>query len=209
MTFSSIVPTYSQDVVAIFRQSPRDTTTFAGGIVIETGLVFEGAQILRGASIIQAQINEHAQTFTHPLENGRNIIDHRIIQPVEIEFRVLLIDDKVGRLERLITGVSEKLASDTYDEMKQNFLDGTLLSIQTRSSTYPDQIMTAMPHEETSAIFDGLAVTFKTMQVLTPTDAPTFDAANASDSNTVSRGKQNPADASNLKTDEYRSVFGG
>ena len=72
----NIIPTLAQDVVAIFKQS-------------DSG---DDAQVLTDATLMRASIDEHVTFFRQPLENGRSLIDHRIIQPVTIDLTVITSD---------------------------------------------------------------------------------------------------------------------
>lgn len=169
----ALIPTFSEDVVAIFIQR-------ANG---------DDEQILDKANLMRASINRRATYFKHPLENGRKIVDHRIIEPVEIELKIILVD-KPSILE-LIDKSFGALLADTYDLINTFFEDGTVLSIQTRTTTYRNQIIESMPHEETSEMFDGVTLSFNTSELLTETQV-TFDAADAGRTDTVPRGQQNP-----------------
>src|ERR1700728_1764358 len=100
-------------------------------------------QVLIRARIVKAVVEEPAKLMEHPLENGAVIVDHRIILPIKIE---------------LSTIMQAADYRNTYRELKQLFLNGTPLSIQTRSGTYTNQIVAEMPHEEDPAMYDALAV---------------------------------------------------
>lgn len=171
---AAIIPTFSEDVVAIYEQGEKGQ---------------DDVQLFEEASIIQATIDEHVTFYRHPLENGRTIIDHRILQPVTIEFRLILTDSV--SLLRVATGGDLQLrAKDIYQDIREAFINGTLLSIQTRTHTYRNQIIQSMPHEETSRMFDGIALQFNTSELQTEEniDANPIDET---DDSTLSRGQIN------------------
>ncbi len=178
---AALIPTLGEDVVAIFRES-------------ESG---DDVQVLEGAHLIQATVGEDVTFYKHPLENGRNRVDHRIIQPVTIDLRVILTD-RISVTAGLIAQDFdfETTARDIYNQMRDLFLSGTLLSIQTRTATYPNQIFQAMPHEETAQIFDGVVISVSASEIQFETANTSFSPVEAEDSDTVDRGKQNPLSVS-------------
>lgn len=194
---TALIPTFGEDVVAIFQQS-------------ETG---DDTQVLEGAHLMQVDVGESATYFRHPLENGRNLADHRIIDPVSLELRVILVNES-SILGAILSGTLdfETTARDIYTQMRGLFLGGTLLSIQTRTATYRDQILQAIPHEETSRIFDGVVFSVSSSELLVETAEATFGPVDETDSDTVDRGKQSPLDvasetASNVLSGAA-SIFG-
>jgi hypothetical protein len=170
---SALIPTFGEDVVAISKQSEKG----------------DDEQILTDAHLIGAQIDEHVTFYTHPLENGRSLVDHRIIQPVTIDFTILLVDsvsifNAIGSDDFFVT------AKDVYGQIRELFLAGTILSIQTRTDTYRFQVLQSMPHEETSRMFDGIMLTFSTSEIQFETaNVPTPEKL--TDTNTAQRGRQN------------------
>lgn len=174
---AALIPTFSADVVAVFEQN-------------ELGA---DEQIFEDAHLMHASIGEAAHFYTHPLETGRSIVDHRIIQPVTIDLRIILTS-RSSLLGAVLRGSTdfEVTARDTYEQMREFFIAGTFIAIQTRTALYRDQVMQAMPHEETSTLFDGVVLTASLSQILTETDTASFSPADAPDSDTVDRGRQNP-----------------
>jgi len=194
---TALIPTAGKDVVAIFKQSD----------------VGDDEVILESAHLINATVDEHATFFKHPLETGQTLVDHRIIEPVTIELQVILVDS-VSVVRGLISGGDFiTRVRDTYDEIRQLYENGTFLSIQTRTATYRNQILQSMPHEETSSMFDGVALSFNTSEIQfeTPTLA-TPPPAETEDTDTVTRGKQNAlalaTDVGEGILDRAKSIFG-
>lgn len=173
---TALIPTFAEDVVAILEQS-------------EVG---EARPVLEGAHLMHASIGESANFFKHPLETGRNIVDHRIILPVTVELRIILVD-RTSLLGAAFRGDLnfETTARDVYQKMRTFFLSGTFLSIQTRTDTYQDQVVQSMPHEETSTLFNGVIVVASLSQVLSPAADVPFVPGDAKDLNTLERGRQN------------------
>jgi len=172
---TALIPTFGEDVVAVYLQSDRG----------------DDEQIFVDAHIIQAEVDEHVTFYKHPLENGRSIVDHRIIEPVTITMRVILVDSQ--SLLRLATGNSLIVrARDIYRQIRQDFLAGSLLSIQTRTNTYRNQIIQGIPHAETAEIFDGVVLTLNMSELQRETDNVTWAPADETQESTVGRGKVNP-----------------
>lgn len=134
-------------------------------------------QVFPRARIIRASIEEPSKTMEHPLETGAVITDHRIIQPIRIELSTIL------------------QASDyksTYRQIKQLFLNGTLLLVQTKSSVYRNQLIAEMPHEEDPSMFDALAVAIKLKEAQFVSAQFGIVPQNPKDSASVDRGQVQP-----------------
>lgn len=91
-----------------------------------------GEQVFGSARPLNASVYEAAKAMSHPLENGSAVIDHIVYDPIEIDFSL-----------RVTTDPSAILA-----EIRELFRAGTLLTVQTRSGTYDDQFITALPTDE-------------------------------------------------------------
>lgn len=188
---TALIPTFGEDVVAIFIQS-------------DSG---DDQQVLQDAHLMQVSMGEQVTTFKHPLENGRSLVDHRIIQPVTIELRIILTES-ASILGALLKGSLdfEKTVQDVYNEMRALHLDGTLLSIQTRTGIYPNQTFNSMPHEETSSIFNGVVISVGSEEIFFETANKSFAAADEDDTDTAERGKQNPLGIPSLS--DIGNIFG-
>jgi len=171
---AALIPTFGEDVVAIFEQDE-------GG---------NDVQVFEDATIIQAKIDERATFYKHPLETGKSITDHRIIEPVAIEFKMVIVD--APSILELISDNFTVLARDVYTQIREFFIAGTLLSIQTRTGTYRNQIIQAMPHEESSDIFDGITLSFNSSELQVEEGTVSFVPFDDTKENTIKRGKQNP-----------------
>lgn len=136
-------------------------------------------QLFPAARPIKATIKESAKGMEHPVEDGSTITDHRVILPTEIELTTML----VGAEYR-----------DTYGRVKALFNKTELLIVQTKTGSYPDMMITDMPHDETADVYDGVPMTIKLKQVILVSaqfqalpPAATQDKRNSS---TVKRGEQ-------------------
>lgn len=159
-----------EDVVAIYKQLDGGGTK----------------RILEGAESVQADIDEHMTFYQHPLENGRFIVDHRILQPVAIDFTMILTD----------SGASSLLAGggglrDLFGELRDLFIAGTFLAIQTRAKTYPNQVIQAMPHQETAGMFNAITLTFQSSEIQIDRRNRDFEPSSLEAADTARRGRQN------------------
>ena len=158
--FDARDPTASADVVAILE---TDT----------------GRQLFTGARPLKATISESAKLLTHPLEDGGNIVDHRIILPIGISLSCIL-DAETYR--------------ETYQEIRRSFRQSMRLTVQTKTDTYTNLYMQDIPHEEDPALFDTITMIVQLIEALT-TDVqiqalPPQAVLSANDASTAERGEQ-------------------
>lgn len=142
-------------------------------------------QVFRNARPIKAVVKEASKLMEHPIEDGAVVTDHRVVLPVEIQ------------LSMILTPATYK---DTYDEVKQLYLNGTLLIVQTRSGTYQNQLIQEMPHEEDTTIANTITLALSLKEVIMVTAQYTTTPQKAKNSNTVDRGTQNTTTASGPQT---------
>lgn len=142
--------------------------------------VFDGYdQVFRSARPMSASVREEAKLMEHPLESGATVTDHMVIQPVAIELSMML---------------EPETYRDTYKEIKTLFLAGKILKVQTKTDSYENQIIEALPHEEDPEIFDTIALTLrlKEITIITAEFKAVYKAQRSGQSNTTSRGEVQP-----------------
>ena len=136
-------------------------------------------QVFRGARPIKATVQEESKLMEHPVEDGTVITDNKIDLPVEIE------------LSLLIPGLNYQ---SVYQQIKQLNAAGTLLTVQTRSGTYPNMLIQKFPHDEDPTMWDTLtlAMTLREAEFVTATygTLPPRKVAKKKQSSTVNRGQQ-------------------
>jgi len=133
------------------------------------------AQVLKHARPLKVVVKESAKVMEHPIETGATIVDHRIILPVEIELSLI---------------IPRYLYHNEYDLLKGYYLNSTLLTIQTRTGIYTNQLIQSMPHEEDASQYDAIAIAMSTKQVQFVMAQFVTTPKNKSNSNTVSTGMQ-------------------
>lgn len=136
-------------------------------------------QLFNTAVSMKTGVIEEATVFKHPLEDGVKVADHRIIEPVEIELQIFL---RRGDYR------------DVYAQVRNVFHSDNVFIVQTRTSSYPNMTMQAMPHEEEPAMFDVVPMVLRFTEaqfVKTQFQAlPPGKVRNKRDASTVKRGEQ-------------------
>jgi hypothetical protein len=150
-------------------------------------------QILQSAKPLRASVKETSKLPEHPLEDGSIINDHKIINPIEVEVSFFL-------------GAGE--FSGIYQVVRQIFLTGQLVTVQTQTASYRNMTIAELPHEETPDFSDALILPVKFREVKLTTaqfgPLPASSVRNKSQSSTVDRGEQQPKSSA-----AYELLFGG
>ena len=133
-------------------------------------------QVFERARAIKASVNRASKAMEHPIETGATITDHRIILPVSVELSLLLVSADYQAV---------------YQQIRDLFNAGELLTVQTRADSFPSMLIEKMPHDESADVYDGvsLALSLKEAQFVQP-QFSSFKVAQPKDSNTVPRGQQ-------------------
>ena len=148
-------------------------------------------QIFRDARAIKAVVKENAKVMEHPVESGAIITDHRIILPTEIDLSLIL---------------TPATYRETYDQINQFYLEGTLLIVQTRSGIYLNQLIHSMPHEEDTNLFNTITVALGLKQVQFVTAQFTTTPRNPKNTSTTQRGAQQPTPATGNQSSILRDA---
>jgi hypothetical protein len=165
-----------------------------GTYAVDTIGVFtqDFTQVFPLARPIKAIVKETAKVMEHPLETGATITDHRIINPVEIELSMVI--PSIAYL-----GV--------YETIKQYYLNATLLTVQTKSGVYPNQIIASLPHEENPETFSVLTMALTLKQVLFANTQSVQGVKSPAATNTVDRGSQQASPATTAQTSAAKQLF--
>ena len=172
---SAYIPTKAADVVSVINA--------------ETGL-----QVFPGARPIKATVSESAKLMAHPLEDGSNIVDHRIILPIGISLAVILDSDTYR---------------DTYQEIRRLFRESVRMTIQTKTHTYPNLYLQDIPHEEDTALFDTVTMILQFIETLIARvqvlALPPAAVRAPADVSTSARGEQTTTDAGDRGSLSFRT----
>lgn len=176
----------------------NDTEFATSAVDVLAVLDADFQQVFPDARPIKATIREEAKLMEHPVETGSTVVDHRIIHPKVIELSCLL--------------TSEEFA-DVYQEIKNIWLNGDTLTVQTRTDSYENMVIASIPHEESGDMTDGvtLAISLTEVKYITPEfterKIPVVAAA-PKNSKTVNRGEQKPQETPPEKKGSLLSKMG-
>ncbi len=176
----ALISRFSQDVVAIYTQDD-------GGAPLE--------QLVPDAHIMRASVNTQSKLFRHPLADGKTIIDHRIVLPVEIELAFILTDKKrpFQDVPSTFSLPSNNVLRNTYNVLLEYFNKGQLILIQTRTSDYPNMILQSIPHQETVEVFNGAVMVVRAQETRFAIPVVgVYSAADSTRNETEDRGELQP-----------------
>lgn len=149
----------SQDLVAIL-----DGSTFR--------------PLLEAANTTQVTVRETSKITSFAVEDGTQRTDHRVIDPVEIDYPIILTES----------------TRSLYEQLRNAYLEGRDLIVQTKVSSYSSMMIYEMPHDESPANGDSIAIAVRMREIMVVT--PEFGALpprkvlNAAQASTVQRGQQ-------------------
>lgn len=138
-------------------------------------------QVFEKARAIKLSIGRASKAMEHPLETGATVTDHRILLPITAELSLILSSEDYPAV---------------YQQVRELYTRGDLLTVQTRVDSFPSMLIEKMPHEETADIFDGvaLALGLKEAMFVTPQFVK-LKVAKSKDSDSVARGQQQPTES--------------
>lgn len=174
----ALISKYSQDVIAIFSQG-------SSGEPLK--------QLIPEVNIMKASINTNATVFRHPLADGSTIVDHRILEPVEIELILILSTTRKPFTSSYIDSLfpNQDNLRNTYNTLLEYYNNSYLIGIQTRTSYYSNMILSAIPHQENVDVYNGAILSLKAQE--TKFALPTvniFVPLDPNDQSTIDRGEQ-------------------
>lgn len=108
-------------------------------------------QVFADARPIKATIRETARVMNYPVETGAILSDHKIINPTEIE---------------MIFAITSEFYASAYQAIRNAWKASTLLSVQARTGTYRNFVISDMPHEEEPDTFNMITQFVKFREVI-------------------------------------------
>ena len=108
-------------------------------------------QVFAQARPLKATVRETSKVMYHPAETGVQLADHHIIDPKEIDLPMMIAQDNYASM---------------YQQIKDAFINSTLLCVQTRTDFYTNMIVANMPHEETPDIYDQITLALHLKEIL-------------------------------------------
>lgn len=108
-------------------------------------------QVFAKARPTTATIYETAKLMEHPLEDGSTIADHIVFEPNAIDLPVR---------------IAGKDAAEVFDQIRQLWRAGTVLTVQTRIATYANMVILEVPHDERPDEWDSTLVGLRFRQAI-------------------------------------------
>lgn len=169
----------------------NDVPTGAQDVVAVLNSDFE--QVFEKARAVKATIMRASKAMEHPLETGATVTDHRIVLPVIVELSMILSSEDYKAV---------------YQQVRDLFVSGELLTVQTRVDSFDSMLIEKMPHDETPEMFDGvaLALSLKEAQFVQPQFA-TVKVEKPKDSTTVKQGQKQPTESPPARKSSVLSGF--
>lgn len=155
-------------------------------------------QVFTQARPLKAIVKQGAQLMVHPVETGSSITDDKIILPREIDFPMVFDSDTYA---------------EGYQNVKQAFIDSTILSVQTRVDTYGSMVISEMPHQEDADMYATISMNLKLREIQFVeaqfATLPPRKVTDKKDSSTNKRGQLTGKDASAPVTEKSQSILFG
>ncbi|MCW8965364.1 MAG: hypothetical protein OQK82_01555 [Candidatus Pacearchaeota archaeon] len=191
---NSALPTFSQDAVAIFPGTRSIPIPGAPSFLSIPGFV--PIQVFASARPVSVRVREYSDFMTHPLEEGSEVTDHKIVRPVELELAFILKPEDYKK---------------TYALIKVAYLLGIRFTVQTKTDLYPNQFIQEMPHEEDPELFDTITmvISFREVQFFA-SDIQVLgetQVTDVKDQSTVSRGLQQTSTATASQANSGSTLF--
>lgn len=151
-------------------------------------------QLFREARAIKGVVKEQSKLMDHPVESGATTTDHRVILPVEIDLSLIIASEDYVNV---------------YKQIRQYYLNATLLVVQMRSGIYENQLIASLPHEEDPAMYNALAIALSLKQVQFVTPQYGVAPKRTTNATTVDRGVQQAKPATTTQYTLAQSLFEG
>lgn len=156
------------------------------------------APLFSDARPMRAEVIETAALMEHPLETGALIADHIVFDPIEIDIPFIIVGESEYR--------------NTYALIKATFKAGTLLTVLTRTGSYPNMVLSEIPHEERPDAFNAIAmrIRLKEAHFVAPKTGSLSQSqtGDPSQSSTTSRGAQQTTGANASQSAKAGSSYG-
>lgn len=138
-------------------------------------------QLFPTANFLKASIAPSNTFAQHPIEDGTVVSDNKIINQVRISIPMILDSNDY---------------KDVYKSIQDASNNSTMLSIQTRVTTFDRMYIESYPSEESASVFDTVSMTVNFIEQITGTvvtkKLASSDVSNNSDVDTENRGEQLP-----------------
>jgi hypothetical protein len=150
----------------------------------------DGNQLLESVGILEMSTSPSNTYAEHTLEDGKVIIDNKIINRVQISVTAILSPDDFKQ---------------AYAKIKEADTNNTKFTIQNRVDTFSSMYIDSYPYNENAAIANTIAITinFTEQQIVEVKveNLPPAKVKNPSDADTVDSGQKLPKEESTALLD--------
>lgn len=151
------------------------------------------SEVFTGAVAIKASVNDETKYMQHPTVRGNQRADHKVDLPITIQINFILNAENYRNV---------------YNQILQAKNSAAVFSVQTKVATYRNMVFTSIPHDESAAMFNTIAIAATMEQTLfaraTYEALPPESVANPADADTVNTGRKTAVEAS---TRERSTLF--
>lgn len=137
-----------------------------------------GDQLFFNASLMKANISRPSKIMDHPVEQGTDVSDNKIILQVGIELSIL---------------IDANLYLGEYDDIVDAFTDSTFLTVMTNAGVFENMVIEDVPHDESPDQYGQLALGMRlreTLIVATQSqDLTAKQVEDNTDQSTINRGE--------------------
>lgn len=100
-------------------------------------------QLFPDARAMTASVKEVVKLMKHPVETGAQIVDHKVVEPIEIRIAMILTPETFV---------------DTYEQIRALKTSNETVQIQTKTGLYSSMVLGALPHKEDAAHYDTITM---------------------------------------------------
>lgn len=106
-------------------------------------------QLFSTSSPMRMSVRESKTTTKFQVEDGTTRSDHVVVNQVEISIDFIIEDE---------------FARDAYQQIRQAWNENRLVSVQGKVSSYPNMLITDMPHDESPDYGMGIAMPIRLVE---------------------------------------------
>lgn len=147
-------------------------------------------QIFPNARPLKAEIKEVLKPMENPIETGAESTDHVIFLPTEITLYLF-----IGKADY----------KQTYKTIQQLHQTATLLTVQTYTGSYQNQLIESIPHTEDASVFNAIMMIMKLHETQFSTAEYEAVPRNPENAKPVTRGTVNGS----TPPEKKRSILAG
>ena len=153
-------------------------------------------QLFVASRPMRVGVRESRKATQFAVEDGSTRSDHVVVAPVEITLDLFIADD---------------VARNGYEELRQAWNENRLVTVQTMVASYPNMLITDLPHDEVPQMAGAVMMPIRLMEWRT--FQPQFGALppqsvrNVAQSSTVQAGQKQTIQADSQNTQRSSTLY--